>query len=69
MKSLKNKIGQKMASYGEASIYEGFPYFNYVVSEPKLTEKEKITVEYLKNLLRGGSSVEEVKKKLPWLGA
>jgi len=67
MKSLKNKIGPKLASYGEASVYEGFPYFTYVVTEPKLAEKEKITVEYLKNLLMGSASVEEVRKKLPWL--
>jgi flagellar protein FlaI len=67
MKGIKDRIGPKIATYSEAEVYEGFPYFHYKRKEPVLGEKEKLIVSVLKNLITGSLSMDEAKRKLPKL--
>lgn len=63
----KNKLGPRIASYGETIIYEGFPYYIYEVVDQLAGEKEKALANELKNLILGSIGVDDVKKALPLL--
>ncbi len=64
MQPLKEMKGEKIDSYGQVSIYEGFPFFFYDVNEPPFTESEKIISESLTNLIKGKWSFDEVQSQL-----
>ncbi|MAG18359.1 MAG: secretion protein [Candidatus Diapherotrites archaeon] len=58
------KKGNKIDSYGQTVIYEGFPFFFYDVKEPSFNEEENIMNESLTNLITGRWSFDEVQGQL-----
>ena len=60
----KERKGNKIDSYVQTSIYEGFPFFFYEVDSPKFNEEEKIVFESLTNLIVGKWSFDEVENQL-----
>ncbi|MFH1391342.1 MAG: ATPase, T2SS/T4P/T4SS family [Candidatus Diapherotrites archaeon] len=58
------KKGNKIDSYGQTVIHEGFPFFFYDVKEPKFNEEENIMKESLINLIMGRWSFDEVQGQL-----
>ncbi|PIN85130.1 MAG: secretion protein [Candidatus Diapherotrites archaeon CG11_big_fil_rev_8_21_14_0_20_37_9] len=64
MAKIQEVRGDRIDSYGQVSIYEGFPFFFYHVSPPKFSDDERIVAESLTNLVNGKWSFDEVQTQL-----
>src|SRR3989344_6867629 len=52
--------GERVESYGRTVIYEGFPFFFYEVTEPVLTEDERVIQDALTGLILGRLGIDEL---------
>jgi len=62
--TFNEKKGNKLESYDQTVIYEGFPFFFYDVVDIIFNEEEKIVKDSLTNLIVGRWSFDEVQGQL-----
>lgn len=61
----KEEKGKKVASHGQAAVYEGFPFHSYEVSEPEFTQGEELVHSSLVKLILGRATFEELSAQYP----
>ncbi|MEM4390302.1 MAG: ATPase, T2SS/T4P/T4SS family [Candidatus Diapherotrites archaeon] len=52
--------GKRLEIYGQISIYEGFPYYHYEITEPSLTPEEKELKNTFRDFLTHQITIEDI---------